>query len=132
MAQDGCFFPDAARVHPRWQTPVRAILYQAVASSVLVVTGSFQALMTYVGFALVLSAALATAGILRLRKRPLWKRLPAVSWAYPLVPLLFILSSGWMLVYSLALRPKASLLGLLTIAAGGLVYRWGFRRVSRP
>jgi len=132
MAQDGCFFPDAARVHPHWQTPVRAILYQAVASSVLVVTGSFRALMTYVGFALVLSAALATAGILRLRKRPQWKRLPAVSWAYPLVPLLFVLSSGWMLVYSLALRPKASLLGLLTIAAGGLVYRWGLRRVSQP
>ncbi len=128
MAQDGCFFKDAARVHHRWQTPSRAILYQTIASSLLAMTGTFEILMTYVGFALVLSSSLATAGVLRLRKRSGWKPLRAVSWAYPLVPLVFIISSGWMLVYTLYLRPKASLLGLLTIACAGLVYRWRFAR----
>jgi APA family basic amino acid/polyamine antiporter len=131
MARDGCFFPDAGRVHPRWQTPVRAILYQSVASSVLVLTGTFEALMTYVGFALVLFATLATAGIFRLRKRAEWKPLAAVSWCYPLVPLVFLLMSAWMLAYSLILRPKASLLGLLTIALGGVLYHWRFRKLSR-
>jgi APA family basic amino acid/polyamine antiporter len=130
MARDGCFFPDAARVHPRWRTPVRAILYQAVASSLLALTGTFEALMVYVGFALVLFTTIAAAGIFRLRKRPDWKRLPAVSWAYPLVPLLFITSSGWMLISTLAFRPKASLLGLLTIACGGLFYRWRFHKAG--
>ena len=131
MARDGCFFPDAARVHPRWQTPVRAILYQLVASSILVLTGTFETLMTYVGFALVLFATLATAGIFRLRKRPEWKRLPAVNRYYPLVPLVFLVMSAWMLTYSLVLRPKASLLGLLTIALGGVLYHWRFRAL-RP
>ena len=130
MAQDGCFFKDAAKVHPRYQTPVRAILYQAIASSVLVMSGTFESLITYVGFALVLSAALAAAGILRLRRRPEWKRLSAVSWAYPLVPLLFILTSAWMLAYTLYLRPKPSLLGLLTVACGGLAYHWNVRKAS--
>jgi len=131
MARDGCFFPDAGRVHPRWQTPVRAILYQFVAASVLVLTGTFETLMTYVGFALVLFAALATAGLLRLRRRAGWKRLAAVSWSYPLVPLVFMLMSVWMLAYSLSLRPRASLLGLLTIALGGVLYHRKFRRSHR-
>lgn len=127
MARDRCFFADAGRIHPRWQTPVRAILYQAAAASVLVLTGEFETLINYVGFALTLFAMVATAGILRLRKRPGWKRQPVVSWCYPLVPLLFLLSSAWMLTYSVTVRPKASLLVLLTIALGGVLYHWIFR-----
>jgi hypothetical protein len=33
-----------------------------------------------------------------------------------------------MLCYTIALRPKESILGLLTMAAGMLAYRWFFRR----
>ena len=128
MARDGCFFREAGKVHPRWHTPTAAILYQAVASSLMIVTGTFEALMTYIGFALVLAAAMAAAGIFRLRRRSEWRPLAAVSWCYPLVPGLFIGSSLWMLVYTLALKPKPSLLGLLTIASGGLLYQWVFRR----
>jgi APA family basic amino acid/polyamine antiporter len=127
MAQDGCFFPGAARVDPRRQTPVQAILYQAIASGLMVLTGTFEALIIYIGFTLVLFAALATAGLFRMRHRPGWKRLPAVSWGYPLVPSVFILASLWMLAYTLVLRPSASLLGLLTVASGAAVYNWKFR-----
>jgi basic amino acid/polyamine antiporter, APA family len=131
MAQDGCFFPGAARVDPRRQTPVQAILYQAIASGLMVLTGTFEALIVYIGFTLVLFAALATAGLFRMRHRPGWKRLPAVSWGYPLVPSLFILASLWMLAYTLVLRPIASLLGLLTVASGAAVYNWKFRSKGR-
>jgi APA family basic amino acid/polyamine antiporter len=127
MARDGCFFKEAGRVHPRWRTPATAILYQGVASGLMVVTGTFETLITYVGFALVLSAAMAAAGLLRLRRRPTWKPLAAVSWYYPLVPVVFIGSSLWMLTYTLALRPAPSLLGLLTIGCGGLLYHGLFR-----
>ena len=109
---------------------MRAILYQAAASSLLALTGTFELLMVYVGFALVLFTTIAAAGIFRLRKRPGWKCLRAVSWGYPLVPVLFITSSGWMLISTLAFRPKASLLGLLTIACGGLFYRWRFHKAG--
>jgi APA family basic amino acid/polyamine antiporter len=127
MARDGCFFKEAGKVHPRWRTPTAAILYQGVASGLMVVTGTFEVLMTYIGFALVLSAAMAAAGLLRLRHRPTWKPVAAVSWCYPLVPVLFIGSSLWMLTYTLKLKPGPSLLGLLTIAGGGLLYHWLFR-----
>ncbi len=130
MAQDGCFFASAARVHPRWHTPARAILYQTVASGIMVLTGTFERLIYYIGFALMFFAALATAGIFRMRQRPDWKRLRAISWHYPAVPALFVGASLWMLLYTLALRPTESLLGLLTAALGGLFYRWQFRRAG--
>ncbi len=128
MARDGAFFPGAARVHPRWQTPARAILYQACMSSALVLTGTIGTLMAYVGFALVLFASLAAAGLIRLRKRPGWKQTAAVSWCYPAVPVVFLLATTWTLVFSLSLRPEESLYGLLTIALGGALYHWKFRK----
>ncbi|HUI40602.1 MAG TPA: amino acid permease [Terriglobia bacterium] len=128
MAQDGCFPPSAARLHPRWLTPVNAILYQAVASMLMVLTGTFEALIYYIGFVLILFAALAATGVLRMRRRPDWKRLPAVSWCYPAVPVLFIGTSLWMLLLTLALRPRESSLGLLTVLSGGLLYLWKFRK----
>jgi len=124
MAKDGCFFRGAARLHPRWLTPVQAILYQSVATVAMILTGTFEGLIYYIGFALILFAALATAGMVRLRRRAGWKRLPAVSWCYPLIPAVFITASAWMLCYTAALRPKESFLGLLTMIVGGLVYHW--------
>ncbi len=128
MAQDGCFFRGAAQVHAKWRTPVHAILYQTLATGAMILTGTFERLMYYIGFALILFAALATAGIFRLRRRPGWKRLPAVSWGYPLVPALFVGASAWMLTYTLFLRRTEALLGLLTIASGALLYRVAFRK----
>ena len=126
MARDGCFPAGAASLHPRWRTPVRAILYQTVAAGVMVLTGTFESLVYYIGFTLILFAALAVAGLLRLRGRPQWRRLPAVSWCYPVIPVVFVATSVWMLVWTVADRPRESALGLLTVGCGGLVYRWKF------
>jgi APA family basic amino acid/polyamine antiporter len=126
MARDGFFFAPAAKISSRWRTPVQAILFQAAASGVMVLVGRFERLIYYISFALILFAAVATAGVFRMRRRPGWKRLRAVSWAYPLVPLVFVTASLWMLLYTLFLRPVESLFGLLTMGAGVLVYRLMF------
>ncbi len=131
MAQDGCFFPGAARVHPRWHTPAQAVLYQALVSGAMVLTGTFERLIYYIGFALIVFAALASAGIFRMRRRPNWKRLPAVSWCYPLIPAIFVGASLWMLAYTLYFRPTESLLGLLTMACGLGVYVLAFRKAGQ-
>ncbi len=128
MAQDGCFFAGAARVDPRRQTPVQSILYQTVASALMVLTGTFDLLLLYIGFTLVLFATLAAAGLLRMRRRPDWKRFAGVDWGYPLVPLVFIGTCLWMLAYGLILRPQPSLWGLITVATGGLLYWWKVRK----
>jgi basic amino acid/polyamine antiporter, APA family len=122
MAQDGCFFASAARLHPRFQTPAVAVLFQTVATAALIITGTFEALIYYIGFMLVLFAALATAGIFKLRKRPGWRKLPAVDRFFPLVPAVFLLASCGMLVSTVRLRPTESFLGLLTVCCGAGLY----------
>lgn len=124
MAQDGCFFPSAGRVHPRFQTPVVAVLFQALATIAMILTGTFEALIYYIGFMLVLFAALATAGIFRLRKRPNWRKLPAVDSFFPLVPGIFLVASCGMLISTVRLRPTESFLGLLTVCFGAGLYWW--------
>jgi basic amino acid/polyamine antiporter, APA family len=135
MGRDGCFPAGAADVHPRWGTPVKAITYQAITSALMVLTGTFEALVYYIGFSLILFAAMAVAGLLRLRRRPEFRRLRVVNWGYPAIPLLFVAVSLWMLTWTFVLRPRESVLGLVTILGGAAFYRWGLRgsveRVTR-
>ncbi len=131
MAIDRCFFPSAAIIHPRRGTPTYAILFQATAAILMILTGTFVRLVYYIGFALMFFAALAVAGMVRLRRRPDWKPLPAVNWGYPLAPAVFIGASVWMLCYMASMRPTESAWGVLTIALGGLLYAWKFRKSSR-
>ena len=105
-----------------------AIIYQAMAAILMILTGTFESLVYYIGFALIFFAALAVAGMVRLRQRAGWRKLGAVNWAYPLVPGLFILASTWMLFYTASMRPKESALGLLTIGLGAALYFGKFRQ----
>jgi APA family basic amino acid/polyamine antiporter len=131
MAQDGCFFRAAARVHPRFQTPVVAVLFQTLATIAMIITGTFEELIYYIGFMLVLFAAFATAGIFRLRKRPNWRKLPAVDRFFPLVPAVFLVASCGMLISTIQLRPRESFFGLLTVCCGAVLYWWTFIRTQR-
>ena len=54
MGQDGQFFSAVARVHPRYRTPTTAIVLRSPWSGVLVLTGTFDQLVEYTGFAVVL------------------------------------------------------------------------------
>lgn len=130
MAQDGCFPAFAAQVHPRGRTPAKAVVAQALVASLMVLTGTFEALIYYIGFTLILFAALAVAGIFPGRRRTGWRRLPVVSRCYPAIPLLFVLASAWMLTWTLLLRPRESALGLLTVMAGALLYQWKLRKTA--
>jgi APA family basic amino acid/polyamine antiporter len=98
-------------------------VYQAIASALMVLTGTFEALIYYIGFSLILFAAVAVAGLLRLRRRPGFRRLRVMNWGYPAVPLIFVLVSLWMLVWTFVLRPRESVLGVVTILCGAIFYR---------
>ncbi len=128
MAVDGCFFRTAARIHPRWGTPMYAIVFQALATTLMILTGTFESLVYYIGFALIFFAALAVAGMIRLRAREGWRKLAVVNFGYPIAPALFIGASAWMLFYTSSMRPKESGLGLLTMVLGAVLYFWRFRR----
>ena len=63
MARDGVFFASAARVHPQYRTPAIAILAQTLWTIVLVLSGTFEQLLTYTGFSVILFSALAVLSL---------------------------------------------------------------------
>jgi APA family basic amino acid/polyamine antiporter len=122
MAQDGQFFSAMARVHPRYRTPTTAIIAQSLWSGVLVLTGTFNQLVEYTGFAVVLFAGIAVTVVFVLRRREPDAPRPYKAWGYPIAPLVFVTASLMMVVNAIWRSPGTSLAGLAIIAAGVPIY----------
>ncbi|MBL8239172.1 MAG: amino acid permease [Bryobacterales bacterium] len=122
MAKNRAFFPAAAQVHPKWRTPVASIAMQGVCAVFMCLT-PFRDLMFYVGFLLNAFAALAVTSLFVFRKRPGWRTLPVVSFAWPLLPVFFLVCCAWVAVSGILMRPSVSITALATVAAGAVVYK---------
>lgn len=126
MARDGAFFRRAAEIHPRFRTPSAAIGAQAFWSLLLVLTGSFDQLITYTGFAVVLFSGLAGVALFVLRRRADENRV-VDAWGYPYMPALFVVASGLIVANAVVRAPGPTAAGAVIIAAGLPLY-WVFRR----
>ena len=130
MARDGVFFKSLAEVHPKWRTPVACILAQGAWTVVLTISGTYEAIYTYVVVVLFLFHAATGAAVFVLRARkPEWPRPYRVT-GYPFVPALFILTSLAFVLNSLMERPVESLLGFGIMLLGIPAYLY-WRRASR-
>jgi basic amino acid/polyamine antiporter, APA family len=128
MASDGLFFRSLAPVSPRTRVPVRALVAQGVWASVLVLSGSFDALTNYAVFSVMIFVALVTSAVFVLRRRLPDAERPYRTWGYPVVPVLVLLTTGWLLVNTLFTSPYESLSGLGLMALGLPAYWWFTRR----
>ena len=127
MARDGVFFPAASRVHPRYGTPALSVVAQAAWATLLILTGSLDALGNYVGFAITLFAATAVAAVFVLRAREPEAPRPFKAIGYPATPAIFVIASVAIVVNAILTNPTVSVSGLLVILAGIPLYLW-FRR----
>jgi basic amino acid/polyamine antiporter, APA family len=127
MAKNGAFFSMAAKVDPRWHTPVIAIVCQGVCS-ILMTVSPFLNLLLYIGLLLNFFAVLSVGSLFIFRRRPGWQKLGVVSFAYPLVPAFFVAVGVWMTVLGVMLRPGISAFAVLTVAAGAVVYHFRLRK----
>jgi APA family basic amino acid/polyamine antiporter len=123
MAQDGLFPAAAAAVHPRFGTPARAIIMQAVLASVLVALGTFDTIVAYFVFITVLFISAVVASVFVVRRRDPGFHVPG----YPWTPLTFLLMVAALLVLLVVNNPLQALLGLALVAAAVPVYRLGWR-----
>jgi APA family basic amino acid/polyamine antiporter len=103
--------------------PTASILAQSVVAILLVLTGEFGNLLTYVGSALSLMAALTVAGVWIVSRRqktngPNIFRTPG----YPVTPALFLLVEITVFIQGLIWNPKPTGAALLTIIAGIIIY----------
>ena len=131
MARDGIFFSRLTRVHPRFGTPTNAIVLQALWACLLVLTGTFGTLFTYVSVIITLFSALTVGSVIVLRwKKPGLKR-PYKLWGYPIVPLLFILANLWIVWGSLVENPWDTLRGVIIVSLGIPAYLIWQNRLKR-
>lgn len=127
MARDRLFFQNLARLSQRTHVPIGALLMQAVWACALALSGSFDALSNYSIFALWIFYALTTATVFVFRQRMPEMERPYRTWGYPVVPALFLLVAGWLLVTTLLTAPLQSVTGLVLIALGLPVYYYWHR-----
>ncbi len=129
MAKDGLFIPAAAAIHPRFETPARAIAIQAVLASILVLIGSFNSIISYFIFVVVLFIALTVAGLFVLRRNDSDAALSPTP-GYPVTPLIFLFLIGLLLILLASRNPLQPLIGVTVVALGLPVYYLRFR--ERP
>lgn len=131
MARDGVFLPAAARIHPRYKTPWISVAGQAAWATILILTGSLDALGNYVAFAITLFAGIAVGAVFVLRARDPHAPRPFKAIGYPLTPAIFVVFSFVMVINAIYRQPLVTGLGLLLIAAGIPLYLWFTSRTKR-
>jgi APA family basic amino acid/polyamine antiporter len=135
MAADGLFFPQMARLHPRYRTPTAAIIFQAIWAIGLTLTGKYGDLVDYVVFGdwIFFGGTVATLYVFRSRDRAQGIE-PAPrgrfrALGYPVTPALFILAAAYVVLSSIRSNPANALKGAVLIALGVPVFLfWKSRR----
>ena len=127
MAREGLFFKSLARLSPRSNVPVRALLAQGAWASLLAVSGTYDTLTDSVIFASWLFYGLVAGALFvfrrSLRDAPRAYRAPG----YPVIPLVFLLATVVLLINTFVATPRQALQGVATLVLG-LPFYWYFTR----
>lgn len=127
-ARDGLFFKGIATVHPRYATPSVSILALCGWAALLVLSGRYEQLFTYVIFASWILYGMTTAGVIVLRKkRPDLPR-PYRTLGYPWIPAIFVLAALALVLSTLLDSPRESLMGIFLILLGVPFYFYWRKR----
>ena len=127
MARDRVAPSWVGGIHETYRTPHRAIVIQAAWAAVLLSTGTYRALFTRVVYTEWIFFALMAAGLIALRRRPEYVprfRVPL----HPVIPVLFILASLYIVLDQMIATPKESIVGLLLVLVGWPVYLLTLRK----
>ncbi|MCX2740046.1 APC family permease [Pontibacter anaerobius] len=132
IARDGLFFGRMGRLNKNG-VPAAALWLQCIWACLLCLSGTFNDLLDYVVFAVMLFYILTIVGIFVLRKkRPNLPR-PYKAFGYPVLPALYVLLSSAICIILLIDKPKFTWPGLIIVALGiPVFYLFGnrFRRAK--
>ena len=118
MAADGAFFPQVARLHPRYQTPSLAIVLQSTWAIALTMTGTYAQLLDYVVFADWIFFGLTVASVFVFRRTMPDAPRPFRAWGYPVTPALFVGAAVAIVFSVIGVSPVQSAIGAALMAAG--------------
>jgi APA family basic amino acid/polyamine antiporter len=122
MARDGLMFEKLAEIHPLYRTLPFAIVAQALWTAVLILTGSFETLVSYAMIAAWFFYGLAVAGVVILRRKYPNRARPYRMWGYPVTPTLFVAVALCFVVNTWITKPGPSTVAFLIVASGVPVF----------
>ncbi len=132
MAEDRLFFRRLADVHPRFGSPAHSIVLAAVLGVVFVSIRTFAELADQFIIGIWPFYALAVAAVFVLRRRRPDLARPYRVWGYPVVPLLFLIASVYLLGNYMVSEPLTFAVDVLVILSGIPIYvLWGWWRRRR-
>ena len=99
-------------------TPAVAVAVQSAISLLFILSGSFEQVVTFSGFILSLFTFLSVLGVFVHRRRYPEAERPYRTWGYPVTPILFLLLTGWTMVFLLVEKTSESVLGIFTLGIG--------------
>jgi APA family basic amino acid/polyamine antiporter len=128
MAQKGLFFKQAAKLHPKNNTPSKSLIFQSIWACILVFSGSFDMLTDLLIFAAFIFYGMIVFGVIVLRFKMKNTPRPYKTIGYPVVPILFVIFCIMLVVISIMEMPKESLIGLGLIFSGLPFYLMWYKR----
>jgi APA family basic amino acid/polyamine antiporter len=102
--------------------PVVGLFVQLAIVVTLLLTASFETVLTCVQFSIQLGSFATVVGLIVLRIRQPDLPRPYRCWGYPMTPLLFLGISLWMMVFVAKKHPHETLTGMALILLGWIVY----------
>jgi basic amino acid/polyamine antiporter, APA family len=118
MARDGRFFAFAKQIHAVFHSPSAAVIFQGCIAILLVLTGTYQELYSFVLFAIWAFLALTAIALIRLRRKESTLPRSYRAWGYPWTPLAFAAAAAAIAVNLWLVRPLRSSIGLAVILLG--------------
>jgi APA family basic amino acid/polyamine antiporter len=97
MARDRLFFKGLSKISPRTRVPIRSLVVLGIWSSVLALSGSYDQLTDAAVFALTLFYAFVAGSVFIFRRRMPDVHRPYRTWGYPVVPIIYLGVTTWLL-----------------------------------
>jgi APA family basic amino acid/polyamine antiporter len=128
MAKDGLFFKSTGAVHPKYLTPKNALIVQGIWTCILCLSGTYNDLLNYVIFAVLVFYILTIAGLFVLRRTQPNAERPYRAVGYPVLPAIYIVMALFIDVVLLRYKPQYTWPGLIIVLLGIPVYLIWSRR----
>jgi len=122
MAKDGLFFKSTGKVHPKYLTPKNALIVQGIWTCVLCLSGTYNDLLNYVIFAVLIFYVLTIGGLFVLRRTQPQADRPYRAFGYPVLPAIYIVMALFIDVVLLRYKPEYTWPGLVIVLLGIPVY----------
>ncbi|HTD24099.1 MAG TPA: amino acid permease [Terriglobales bacterium] len=132
MAKDKLFFEPVAKIHPKYKTPVNALIVQAIWTCLLCLSGTYGQLLDYIIFAVLVFYILTIVGLFVLRRTQPHAERPYRAFGYPVLPAVYIALALFIDIVLLRYKPQYTWPGLIIVLLGIPVYfLWSHRGADR-